>query len=265
MPTTPIRRSPLRRLILLVAAVAALAAAATQLPLQTLQHDVIALGPAAPVAVIVAGALLVAVMMPRTAVSFACGALFGAAAGFGYAIVAAIVAATVTYLLGRWAGRGFIAARSGGRMDRIDSWIARRGVLAVVVTRLLPLAPYGLIGYAYGASTVRARHYFIGTLLGAAPSAFSYATIGAAVVSPGSMSPVTFIPVAIGMSVSSLAAWHWRRQATAGRGNPAATPAGPEQGVTASVIADATPAPRAAGRLEPGRPGLSTVAAPVAA
>ena len=78
---------------------------------------------------------------------------------------------------GRWAGRGVLAARAGGRLHRLDGWLARRGLLAVVVVRLLPLAPFGLVGYAYGttvrraaATTCRAR------LIGAAPVAgFTYA------------------------------------------------------------------------------------------
>jgi uncharacterized membrane protein YdjX (TVP38/TMEM64 family) len=152
-----------------------------------------------------------AAMVPRTAISMACGALFGALGGFWCALAAALLGAVVTYAAGRWAGRGYLAARDGGRLHRLDGWLSRRGLLAVIVVRLLPLGPFGLIGYAYGTTSVRRRHYLAGTMIGATPSCFSYATIGAAVAAPGSMSPVTFIPAALGMIISVGAAWHWRR------------------------------------------------------
>jgi uncharacterized membrane protein YdjX (TVP38/TMEM64 family) len=81
----------------------------------------------------------------------------------------------------------------------------------VVVVRLLPIAPFGLVGYAYGTSSVRVRHYLLGTAIGSAPSAFSYATIGAAVVSPSAVGWLTFLPAVSGILISSAAALHWRR------------------------------------------------------
>jgi uncharacterized membrane protein YdjX (TVP38/TMEM64 family) len=207
------RPLPVRRLLLLGGTVAALAGAAALLPLETIPRAAASLGSAGPAAAVAGGALLMAALVPRTAISMACGALFGALGGFWCALAAALLGAVVTYAAGRWAGHDFLAARAGGRLHRLDGWLARRGLLAVVVVRLLPLAPYGLVGYAYGATSVRRRHYFAGTLIGATPSCFSYATIGAAVVAPGTLSAVTFVPAALGMLVSSAAAWHWRRSA----------------------------------------------------
>lgn len=198
-------------MILLICAVGALAAGATLLPLDAVPRVSAALGSAGPAAVAAAGALLMAALVPRTAISMVCGALFGAVGGFGTALAAALLGAVLTYAAGRWAGRGFLAARAGGRLARLDGWLSRRGLLAVIVVRLLPLAPYGLIGYAYGTTSVRRRHYLTGTMIGAAPSCFSYATIGAAVVAPGEVNAFTFVPAAAGMIVSTAAAWHWRR------------------------------------------------------
>jgi len=207
-------------MIFLVLAVAGLAAAAALLPLESVRHAAASLGAVGPAAAVGAGGLLLSVLVPRTAISMACGALFGVLDGFWTALAATALAAVVTYAAGRWAGRGMLAARAGGRLHRLDGWLARRGLLAVIVVRLLPLAPYGLVGYAYGTSSVRPRHYFTGTMIGAAPSCFSYATIGAAVVAPGSMSLVTFIPAAFGIVVSAAAAWHWK----VGARSPAVSP-----------------------------------------
>lgn len=191
-----------------------LALAAWQLPVDRLPAWVDQLGPVAPVVAVLGSALLLCALVPRTAISLACGALFGVASGSAWALTAALLAATATYFAGRWAGREMIAARAGARLGRADAWLAKRGLLAVVVVRLLPIAPFGLVGYGYGASSVKFRHYLLGTAIGSAPSAFSYATIGSAVVAPDAISWLTFVPAASGILISSAAALYWRRTAS---------------------------------------------------
>ncbi|HEX5740075.1 MAG TPA: VTT domain-containing protein [Pilimelia sp.] len=268
-----LRRRALSRMLPLLAAVAALAVAATQLPLAQVRELVAGLGAAAPVVAVALGAALISVLVPRTAISMACGALFGAFAGFWCAVAAAMVAAAGTYVLGRWAGSGLLAARLGGRLHRLDRWLARRGVLAVVVTRLLPLSPFGLVGYAYGTSTVRVRHYLLGTLLGAVPSSVSYATLGAAVVAPGALSPLAVLPAAAGMAISTGAAWHWRRTARAERAAAAAAATPPVAAAPVPAGAPSSPAPppqpaargRGGAAPRPRRAPVPATARPVAA
>ncbi|WP_230686996.1 TVP38/TMEM64 family protein [Catellatospora vulcania] len=194
--------------------------AAWKLPLDKLPAWVDQLGPAAPVVAVLVCAVLLCALVPRTAISLGCGALFGAVAGAAWSLTAALLAATITYAAGRWAGRDFVAAHAGDRLARLDRWLARRGLLAVIVVRLQPIAPFGLVGYAYGTSSVRFRHYLLGTALGGLPSSFSYATIGAAAIAPHSLSWLTFIPAATGILISAAAALHWRHQ-TRHTGRPA--------------------------------------------
>lgn len=200
------------RLVALVLLVAGAAVAAWQLPLERLPAWVDQLGPAAPVVAVGIAALLLCALVPRTAVSLGCGALFGAVAGATWSLAAALIAAVLTYAAGRWAGRDLVSAHAGARLARIDRWLTRRGLLAVIVVRLQPIAPFGLVGYAYGTSTVRFRDYLLGTALGGLPSSFSYATIGAAAIAPHSLSWLTFIPAATGILISAAAALHWRHQ-----------------------------------------------------
>lgn len=202
-----------------------MALASWQLPVQEWATRV------SPVLAVLIGALLLCALLPRTALSLICGALFGAFAGAAWALIAALIAATSTYFAGRWAGRELLLRRAGPRILKLDNWLAQRGLVAVVVVRLLPIAPFGLVGYAYGASSVRFGHYLAGTAIGATPSAISYATIGAAAVSPSSMSWLTFLPAALGMAISTAAALHWRRshlrQIQKARSPEAIRPVGP--------------------------------------
>ena len=206
-------RRRLARFGVLTLVVGLLAAAAAVLPLREIGDAVVALGPAAAVAVAVVGGLLLSVLVPRTAITLACGALLGAPTGAATALAAAVIAAVATYYAGRWAGRGALGARTGGRMQRLDHWLNRRGLSAVLLVRFLPLAPFGLIGYAYGTTSVCRKRYLLGTTLASIPSAVTYAVIGAAVAAPGEMSPLTLAPALIGFTLTTTIVVRWRRAA----------------------------------------------------
>lgn len=201
----------MKRLIALGALIVALTITALLLPLHRIPDDVASLGPWAPVAGAATGALLLCALVPRTAISLACGLLFGALGGGVFALIAAVLAAVATFAVGRALGREAAATLEGDRLARLDAWLARRGLLGVAVVRMMPLAPFGLIGYAYGTTSVKRRNYLGGTLIGATPSAFSYAAIGAAVVRPNAIRWLTFLPAAIGLLIAAGAFVYWRR------------------------------------------------------
>jgi uncharacterized membrane protein YdjX (TVP38/TMEM64 family) len=205
-----------RRLIrfgVLGAVVTALGVGAATLPVHSVASQIAEFGTAGAVAIAVVGGLLLSVLVPRTAITLACGALLGPSVGAATALAAAVLAAVATYLLGRWAGRGVLSARSGGRLERLDGWLNRRGLSAVLLVRFLPLAPFGLVGYAYGTTSVCRKQYLLGTTLAAIPSAVTYAVIGAAVAAPGQMSPITLAPAAIGFTLTTVIVTRWRRSA----------------------------------------------------
>ena len=56
----------------------------------------------------------------------------------------------------------------------------------MVTVRILPLAPFGMVSYAFGASGVRLRAYLVGTVLGMLPATAVYVNLGAASTRPGS-------------------------------------------------------------------------------
>src|SRR5689334_10906324 len=149
------------------------------LPLREIPEHVQAWGGFAPIAGVTVGAALLVALVPRTPISLACGLLFGAAMGAFCALLVALVAATATFAAGRWLGREFVERKAGRHWHKLEGWIARDGAWAVAAVRALPIGPYGLTGYAYGASNVRIRHYAIGTVVAAVPSAVSYALLGA--------------------------------------------------------------------------------------
>jgi uncharacterized membrane protein YdjX (TVP38/TMEM64 family) len=217
-----------RRLIrfaVLGVVVGALAAAAALLPIREIGNAIMELGHMAPVAIAVVGGLLLSVLVPRTAITIACGALLGATTGAATALAAAVIAATATYYAGRWAGRGALHARAGGRLARLDGWLNRRGLSAVLLVRFLPLAPFGLIGYAYGTTSVCRKRYLFGTFLASIPSAVSYAVIGAAVANPHGLNPLSVAPAVIGFALTTTIVWRWKRSARRAAADAALAPA----------------------------------------
>jgi len=139
---------PAVRVLALTGTVGVLAATGSLVPLRDVPQAVAGLGPAGPLAAVTGAALLLAALVPRTAVSLALGALFGAWAGAALAVGAALLGGAATFIVGRALGHEYLASRGWVRWERLDAWLRRQGLLAVIVARLMPLAPFGLVGYA---------------------------------------------------------------------------------------------------------------------
>jgi uncharacterized membrane protein YdjX (TVP38/TMEM64 family) len=164
---------------------------------QTLLHSVSSSHLVAPLIAVVGSALLVAALTPRTLLAFAGGALFGTVAGAGYVLVGVTAGALVAFVIGRLLGRDFVASHLRGRFALIEQAVTRRGLLAVMVSRLIPLVPFGISNYALGTASVRYRSYLFGTLLGAAPATVAYAALGAATMR-GDATGATCAGIAVG-------------------------------------------------------------------
>lgn len=171
------------------------------------------LGPLAPVAAVGGGALLMVALIPRTAVTVAWGAIFGPLAGAGYTLAAALLAATAAFAVGRLLGREFVAERLRGRLARLDHWFSRQSVLGVIGVRLLPVGGFGLVSYCYGTTGARLGPFLLGSMLASTPSAFGYAAVGAAVVSPDEVDWLAVAPAGLGLiATAALGARWWRAE-----------------------------------------------------
>lgn len=95
--------------------------------------------------------------------------VFGLFPGALYAMTGALCAAAAGYSLGAVLGRDTARTMLGPRLNRLSRRIARRGVVAMILIRLLPLAPFGVINMTCGASAIRLRDYLLGTFVGILP------------------------------------------------------------------------------------------------
>src|SRR5690606_939540 len=107
--------------------------------------------------------------MPVTVLIAACGMVFGPWQGGLYAVAGTMISALVTYGVGRSLGRDTVRRLAGRRINALSERIAERGIIAMVILRLLPVAPFTLVNVMAGASHIGLRDYLVGTFLGMVP------------------------------------------------------------------------------------------------
>ena len=126
-------------------------------------------GPSAPLIVIggfLAGGLVVMPVMLLIAITVLA---FGPWWGSLYALIGMTLSAMLTFGIGRLLGRNLMDHLSGSRVYRVSRALASRGVLAVAALRLIPVAPFSIVNAVAGASHIRAKDFFIGTVIGELP------------------------------------------------------------------------------------------------
>ncbi|KVK90830.1 VTT domain-containing protein [Burkholderia cepacia] len=125
--------------------------------------------PAAPVLLLAGYVVAATFAVPITLLIAATGLVFGAWPGFAYAAIGTMASAVATYGLGRWLGRDAVRRLAGARANRLSEHIGRRGMLAMAVLRLLPIAPFAVVNLVAGASHIGLRDFVVGTAIGMLP------------------------------------------------------------------------------------------------
>ncbi|SAK75372.1 phospholipase D/transphosphatidylase [Caballeronia hypogeia] len=125
--------------------------------------------PLAPLWVVLAYIVAAVVAVPITLLIASAGVVFGALQGGAYAFIGTMIAAAISYSLGNWLGRDAVRKLVGARVNRLSERVAKRGIVAVVVLRLLPVAPFSIVNLVAGASHIRMRDFMLGTMLGMGP------------------------------------------------------------------------------------------------
>ncbi|WP_447987154.1 VTT domain-containing protein [Nitrospira sp. Nam74] len=169
-----------------------------------------------PLAVLVVLAVYVVaglMVIPITILVILTGLIFSPALGSVYALSGALLSAAVTYWAGRRLGRHTVRRLAGARLNRITRRLARKGMLAVALTRLLPITPFSIVNAVAGASYIRLRDFLLGTAIGVAPmialAVTFVACVRAALVYPG---PDTYAELgAVSALVAFAALFVWRR------------------------------------------------------
>jgi len=123
--------------------------------------------------------VVVACLPGPSVMSIAGGLLFGVALGGSAALGACVVGAAVVFLACRTAFGDWAASRAGPRVARIEAGFARDALPYLLALRLMPVAPFFLVNIAAGLARIPLVTFVVATLVGAAPSCFVFASLGA--------------------------------------------------------------------------------------
>jgi len=136
-----------------------------------------------------------------------------------YGVFGSVLGAAATFCLGRLLGRRTVRRLASSRLDGLSRRLGRGGVLAVLVFRLLPVAPFTIVNMVAGASHLRLRDFLIGTALGMAPGIIAVTIFTerlSAVLSnpsPGHIGVLAIVLAVIIVSAIGIRRWLERRGA----------------------------------------------------
>jgi uncharacterized membrane protein YdjX (TVP38/TMEM64 family) len=108
--------------------------------------------------------------------------VFGPWLGIVYGGAGTVTSGLVMFFLGGLVGREALYRMLGERWRHGLEGVRKRGLLAVVTFRLLPLAPFTLVNLAAGASGIRFVDFLVGTLIGMLPGLVLMSVMGDRIV-----------------------------------------------------------------------------------
>lgn len=165
-----------------------------------------------PIAAIAGFALALVVAVPLTFLMLAALLAFGPWAGLGCAMAGALIGAAASYGLGHFLGREVLVRLAGQRVNMLSQRLASRGLVAVILVRLVPVAPFAVVNMVAGASDIRLRDLLLGTAIGMTPGALGMVLfvdqITAALREP---TPLTLALAALTVALIAAGAWGLQR------------------------------------------------------
>ena len=132
--------------------------------------------PLLAIAAFVIGGLVV---FPVLVLIAATAAALGPWMGFVSAGIGVLLSAFTLFLIGRFLGHARLQRLLGRRAARIQRRVIGKGVVAVAMIRMVPIAPFSIVNLVAGASELSLRDFMLGTILGMAPGIAVMAALGA--------------------------------------------------------------------------------------
>ena len=157
--------------------------------------------------------------IPITLLIVATALVFGPLTSFAYALTGSLAGAALGFAVGRVVGRRTVRAVAGRRLNDLSRRLARRGVLAIVAVRVLPVAPFTVVNLVAGASYIRPRDFMLGTLIGMAPGLVAVTLFSDRLLSvlhdPSPLAIGTLAAVVMLIAAAAIAAHRWLGHRTA--------------------------------------------------
>lgn len=134
--------------------------------------------PWAPFAFVLAYTPAAFILFPRPLITLAAVIALGPRTGFTCAMTGILLAAVVSFVLGRRMSCERVRRLVGHKLDAMSAVLRRRGLVAVLAVRIVPVAPFAVIGVVAGAWRIRIADYVLGTALGLLPGTLTTTVFG---------------------------------------------------------------------------------------
>lgn len=123
-------------------------------------------------------AVATVLFLPGSVLTLAGGAMFGPVWGTAINLTGAMLGATISFLIARYAASDWVSGKVSGKLKSIYDGVEREGWRFVAFTRLVPLFPFNALNYALGLTRIRLSHYVAASLIFMLPGAFAYTYLG---------------------------------------------------------------------------------------
>lgn len=121
------------------------------------------------VTVTVVIALTTLAMVPLTPMVVAAAILLDPWLGFASSMTGAMISAATGFIIGQLMGAKLLEHYSQSRIHKLSRQLSRRGILAVAVLRMVPIAPYAIVNIMAGASHLALGRFLLGSVIGMVP------------------------------------------------------------------------------------------------
>jgi phosphatidylserine/phosphatidylglycerophosphate/cardiolipin synthase-like enzyme/uncharacterized membrane protein YdjX (TVP38/TMEM64 family) len=161
------------------------------------------------------------VAFPLTVLIIVCGLVFGPWQGFLYSLIGALLSASVTFSLGHLLGRNTVRRFAGRKLGELNRRLARRGLMTIIILRIIPLAPFTVINMVAGASRIRYRDFVLGSAIGLLPGVIGMSVftdrLAAAIEKPNLTAFAALAAVVAVLVACGWAIWRWETRRKSSR------------------------------------------------
>ena len=133
----------------------------------------------------------VSCLLPGSWLSMLSGFLYGTWLGSLVVFVGAFIGAHLTFYLGRTFLKEWAKEKVSNfpKVQLMEKAVKREGLKVIVLTRLSPVFPFGLLNFTYGLSEVKVRDFTFG-MIGILPGTILYCSLGSLALEVSSFAEV---------------------------------------------------------------------------
>lgn len=137
------------------------------------------------------------IFYPSEIITATAGYVYGFGPGLAFVVGGWLLAALLSYALGRSVGRPLLQRVLGRRFAWLTATMERGGTTLLLSGRLIPIVPFALIGYAAGATHTSLWRFSWTTVLGYLPLTTAVVYLGSRAQTLSTGNPLVWVAVAL--------------------------------------------------------------------